>query len=49
MAMLGLRCCAGSSVAAASVHYSLVAVCKLLIAVASLVAVQTSVVIAPRL
>ena len=43
MAVLDLRCCAGFSVASASVGYSLVAACRLLIAVASLVAVQTSV------
>ena len=49
MAVLDLRCCAGFSVAVASVGYSLVAACRLLIAGASLVAVQTSVVIAPRL
>ena len=49
MAVLDLRCCAGFSVASASVGYSLVAACRLLIAVASLVAVQTSVVTAPRL
>ena len=49
MAVLDLRCCAGFSVASTSVGYSLVAACRLLIAVASLVAVQTSVVTAPRL
>ena len=35
--MLGLHCCSGFSLVAASGGYSLVAVCGLLIAVASLV------------
>ena len=37
LAALGLFCCAGFSLDAPSVHYPLVVVCKLLIAVASLV------------
>ena len=35
--MLGLHCCEGFSLVAASVAYSLVAICGLLIAVASFV------------
>ena len=35
--MLGLRCCVGFSVVGVSRGYSLVGVCRLLIAVASLV------------
>ena len=38
MAVLGLRCCTGFSLAAGSRVCSLAAVCRLLIAVASLVA-----------
>ena len=38
LAVLGLRCCGGFSLVAASASYSLVAVCRLLIVVASLVA-----------
>ena len=38
LAMLGLRCCTGFSLIAASGGYSLVAVCGLLVVVASLVA-----------
>ena len=38
LAALGLRCCMGFSIVAASRGYSLVAMCRLLIAVASLVA-----------
>ena len=37
MAMLGLHCCLGFSSVAASRGYSLVAVCRLLIAMASVV------------
>ena len=37
MAVLGLHCCTGFSLAAASRSYSPVAACRLLIAVASLV------------
>ena len=55
MAMLGLHCCLGFSIVAASRGYSLVAAHGLLIATASLVAehglqgVQVSVVVAPGL
>ena len=38
LAMVGLHCSAGFSLAAASEGYSVVAVCRLLIVVASLVA-----------
>ena len=40
--MLGLSCCAGLSLLAASGDYSLVAVCGLLIAVASSLVVNTA-------
>ena len=40
LAVLGLRCCTGFSLVAASGGYSLVAACRLLMAVASLVAEQ---------
>ena len=55
MAMLGLHCCLGFSSVAASRGYSLVAVCGLLIAMASVVSerglygMQASVVTAPGL
>ena len=40
LAVLGLHCCTGCSLVAASGGYSLVAACRLLIAVASFVAEQ---------
>ena len=42
MVLLSLRCCSSFSLAVASGGYSLVAVCRLLFAVASLVAEQGS-------
>ena len=55
LAVLGLHCCTGFSLVAGSRSYSLVVVCRFLIAVASLVVehriqgLQTSVVVVPGL